>query len=213
MKRAQGKSNIDIVKGYLDGERPFIQVGYVGDKDKYIIRKEGETWTDASGKNWIQTATGPQAVTRVMDIIREEMNDKCACCGREIRWGTKQDRKMYNRTKKCLDCVAKEETDLRAKGQFKLYETKKMIENELSYLSDIKQKLRESKNYLESEESKTLTWANSTGMVEEWSNEARGELKEHIQKDWVTCLKKIKAAEKELKKVNEKIAEVLNKKS
>jgi len=147
-----------------------------------------------------------------MDIIREETNDKCECCGREVRWGTKQDRKMFYRTKKCLDCVAKEETDLRAKGQFKLYETKKLIENELSYLKDIKQKLRESKDYLESEDSKTLTWANSTGMVEEWSNEARGELKKNIQKDWVTCLKKIKSAEKELKKVNEEISKVLKKK-
>ena len=212
MKRAQGKSNIDIIKGYVSGERPFLQVGYTGDADKYIIRKEGETWTDASGKQWIQKASGPQAVTRIMDIIREEMNDKCSCCGREIRWGTRQDRKMYNRTKRCLDCVAKEETDLRIKGQFKLYETKKLIENELSYLLDIKQKLRESKDYLESDDSKTLTWANQTGMVEEWSNEARGELKKNIKKDWVTCLKKIKAAEKELKKVNTEIDKVLNKK-
>jgi hypothetical protein len=88
-----------------------------------------------------------------------------------------------------------------------------MIENEISYLADIKQKLRESKDYLESDDSKILTWANQTGMVEEWSNEARGELKERIQKDWSTCLKKIKTAEKELKKVNEKINEILKEKN
>lgn len=212
MKRAQGKSNIDIVKGYLQGERPFLQVGYTGDKDKYIIRQENETWTDSSGKQWIQTKSGPQAVTRVMDIIRDEMNDKCECCNREIRWGTRQDRKMFYRTKKCLDCVAKEETTLRIKGQYKLYEAKKLIENELSYLLEIKQKLRESKDYLESDDSKTLTWANQTGMVEEWSNEARGELKKNVQKDWVTCLKKIKAAEKELKKVNDEINKIVDSK-
>jgi hypothetical protein len=211
MKRAQGKSNIDIVKGYLEGERPFLQVGYTGE-DKYIIRQENETWTDSSGKQWIQTKSGPQAVTRVMDIVREEMNDKFKCCNKEIRWGTRQDRKMFYRTKKCLDCVAKEETTLRIKGQYKLYETRKLIENELSYLLDIKQKLRESKDYLESDESKTLTWANQTGMVEEWSNEARGELKKNIQKDWVTCLKKIKSAEKELKKVNEEINKIVDNK-
>lgn len=211
MKRAQGKSNIDIVKGYLQGERPFLQVGYTGE-DKYVIRQENETWTDSSGKQWIQTKSGPQAVTRVMDIIREEINDKCECCNKEIRWGTKQDRKMFYRTKKCLDCVAKEETTLRIKGQYKLYETRKLIENELSYLLDIKQKLRESKDYLESDASKTLTWANQTGMVEEWSNEARGELKKNIQKDWVTCLKKIKSAEKELKKVNEEINKIVDNK-
>lgn len=211
MKRAQGKSNIDIVKGYLAGERPFLQVGYVGDKDKYIVRKEGETWTDVSGKNWIQTASGPQAVTRVMDIIREETNDKCECCGREIRWGTKQDRKVYYRTKKCLDCLVDEETKLRLKGQFKLYETRKLLENELSYLNDIKQKLRESKDYLASAESKTMTYVNSNGLVEEWSNEAREDLQKHVEKDWVTCLKKITAAEKELKKVNDEIKKIVDK--
>jgi hypothetical protein len=213
MKHAKNTSNINIVRSYLNNERPFLQVGYTGDHDKYIIRKEGEKWSDSSGKQWIQTANGPRSVTRVMDIIRDEVDDKCSCCGREIRWGTKQDRKMFHKTKKCLDCVSEEETSLRIKGQFKLYETKKMIENEISYLADIKQKLRESKDYLESDDSKILTWANQTGMVEEWSNEARGELKERIQKDWSTCLKKIKTAEKELKKVNEKINEILKEKN
>ncbi len=102
-----------------------------------------------------------------------------------------------------------EETQLKIKGKYKLYETKKLLENELSYLNDIRQKLKESKDYLESEDSKTLTWANSTGMVEEWSNEARGELLENVKKDFVTCLKKIKAAEKELKKVDGEISKVL----
>lgn len=209
MKKASGKSNIDIVRNYLSGERPFVQVGYTGDADKYIVRKEGETWTDSSGKNWIQTSSGPQTVTRVMDIIREETNDRCENCNREIRWGNKYDRKMFNRTKKCFDCLVEEETNMRLRGQFKLYETKKLIENELSYLKDIKQKLKESKEYLNSEASKTLTYVNSTGMVEEWSNEARKELQDNVQKDWVTCLKKIKAAEEELKKVNDEISRVL----
>jgi hypothetical protein len=211
MKRAHGKSNIDILRNYVSGERPFLQVGYTGDADKYIIRKEGETWTDVSGKQWIQTKSGPQAVTRIMDIIREEINDKCSCCGREIRWGTRQDRKMFHKTGKCFDCLVEEETQLRIKGQYKLYEAKKMIENELSYLNDVRQKLKESKDYLESEDSKTLTWANSTGMVEEWSNDARAELLENVKKDFVTCLKKIKAAEKELKKVTTEIEKITKK--
>lgn len=203
------KKNIDIVQDYLNGERPIIQVGYKGDMDKYIIRKVGERWTDSSGKEWEQKDYGPSAVTRVSDIIREEMEQKCECCGREIRWGSRQDRKMFYKTKKCLDCTAEEETQLRVKGKFKLYEAKKLLENEISYLNDVRQKLKESKDYLESDDSKTLKWANQTGMVEEWSNEARGELLENVKKDFVTCLKKIKAAEKELKKVNDEISKVL----
>lgn len=203
------KKNIDIVRDYLAGERPVIQVGYTGDINKYIIRKVGEKWTDSSGKEWEQKEHGPVAVTKVSDIIREEMNQRCECCKREIRWGSRQDRKIFYRTKKCLDCLVEEETQLRIKGKFKLYETKKIIENELSYLNDIRQKLKESKDYLESEDSKTIKWANSNGMVEEWSNEVRGELLENVKKDFVTCLKKIKSAEKELKKVNDEISKVL----
>jgi hypothetical protein len=71
------KKNIEIVQDYLKGERPIIQVGYTGDMDKYIIRKVGERWTDAGGKEWEQKDYGPVAVTRVSDIIREEMAQKC----------------------------------------------------------------------------------------------------------------------------------------
>jgi hypothetical protein len=201
------KKNIDIVRDYLAGERPYIKVGYTGDINKYIIRKVGERWTDSSGKEWEQKEYGPSAVTKVTDIIREEMEEKCECCGREIRWGSRQDRKMFYRTKKCLDCTVDEETQLRLKGQFKLYETKKLIENELSYLNDIRVKLKESKEYLETHD--VLQFPNGNGQMETWSNEARDELLEGVKKDFVTCLKKIKSAEKELKKVNDEISKTL----
>jgi hypothetical protein len=201
--------NTDIIKSYLAGERPYVKVGYTGDKDKYIIRKTGERWTDSGGREWEQKESGPQTVTRVMDIIRAEMNEKCTCCKREIRWGTKHDRKMYFKTKKCFDCLIEEETQLRLKGKFKLYETKKLLENELSYLSDIKQKLKESKEYLASEGSKKLTYVNSNGFVEEWDNNVRAELAISVEKDLKTCLKKIKEGEKELKKINNEIDAVL----
>ena len=203
------KKNIDIVRDYLNGERPVIQVGYTGDMDKYIIRKVGERWTDSSGKEWEQKDYGPVAVTRVSDIIREEMSQKCSCCKREIRWGDKYDRKMYYRTEKCFDCLIEEETMLRIKGQYKLYETKKLIENELSYLHDVKKKLKEAKEYLASDDSKKFTYVNSNGLVEEWDNNARAELTKNVEKDWKTCLKKIKSAEKELKKVNGEIDKTL----
>jgi len=203
------KKNIDIVQDYLNGERPVIQVGYKGDLDKYIIRKTGERWVDSSGREWEQKEYGPVAVTRVSDIIREEMNQKCTCCKREIRWGDKYDRKMYYKTEKCFDCLVEEETMLRIKGQYKLYETKKLIENELSYLHDVKKKLKEAKEYLSSDESKKFTYVNSNGFVEEWDNNARAELTENVEKDWKTCLKKIKSAEKELKKVNGEIDKTL----
>ncbi len=116
---------------------------------------------------------------------------------------------MFYKTKKCFDCLIEEETQLRIKGQFKLYETKKLLENEISYLNDVRQKLKESKEYLASDASKTLTYVNSNGFVEEWDNVSRQELTESIEKDFKNCLKKIKSAEKELKKTNDAINKVL----
>ena len=51
MKKAQNKSNIEIVKGYLSGERPFSQLGWTPD---LIERREGEVWNDAQGKSWVK---------------------------------------------------------------------------------------------------------------------------------------------------------------
>jgi hypothetical protein len=82
-----------------------------------------------------------------------------------------------------------------------------LIENELAYLEDVRQHLKDSKDYLDSH--KQLTYVNGNGLVEEWDNVSRDELLENVKKDFVTCLKKIKAAQKELKKVNAEISKVL----
>lgn len=204
MKRLKNKSNLETIKNYLDGERPFLQVGYTGDVNKYIIRKVGETWTDAQGKTWIEKETGPQTVTPLMDMIREEIGiDKCTECGLEIRWGKKLDRKMYNKTHKCFDCLVKEETMLRIRGQYPLYEKRKMLENERSWLLDIKVKLEEAKKY--TEEHKVLTYVNSNGLVEEWENTARDDVLKDIKKDFVKCLKEIKRVEAALKEVEAEV--------
>ena len=208
MKRANNKSNLDIVRGYLNSERPFIQVGYAGDKDKYIIRKEGEKWTDSSGKTWVQTKYGKQSHTPIMDMIRKETQQHCSVCKRDIRWGDRLDRKMFGKTHKCYECLVEEETMLRIKGKFKLYEAKKLIENEIGYLNDVKDKLKSSREYLKT--NKVITFVNSNGLVEEWKHEARKELMAEMQKDWVTCLKKLKSAQLELDKVNEEINKALS---
>ena len=198
------KKNIDIVRDYLNGDRPFVKVGYTGDVNKYIIRKDGETWTDSAGKEWIQKNGSPQTVTRVMDIVRELSNQKCSKCSREIRWGSRQDAKFHAKTGMCMDCLVEEETLMRANGQYKSYERKKMLSNELNHLQDMKKYLAEGKQYLK--EHKVFTFVNSNGLVEEWANEARDEVLANVQKDFVKCLKEIKRVEGELKKVNDEIS-------
>jgi hypothetical protein len=195
------KKNIDIVRDYLNDERPFTKVGYTGDADKYVVRSDGDTWEDSSGKQWIQKNGTAQSVTRVLDIVRAEINDKCFKCDREIRWGTKHDSKMHAKTGMCFDCLVEEETLMRAQGKFKEYERKKMFSNELAHLKSVKKHIQDSKEYLK--DHREFTFVNSNGMVEKWDNHAFEDLKKSLKKDFVRCLKEIRRVEAELKTVSD----------
>lgn len=197
------KKNIDIVRDYLNGERPVIQVGYTAE-DKYIIRQEGEKWTDSMGKEWEWKNGTARSVTRIMDIVREQMNVKCSKCSCEIRWRGHQDEKLHAKTGMCMDCLVVYETQLRARGQFKNYEKQKLLKNELSHLKDVKKYLEESKQYLE--EHKVFTFVNSNGLVEEWDNAAASDVRKSLKKDFARCLKEIKRVEKELKIVEDELS-------
>lgn len=199
------KSNIEMVRDYLKGDRPITIVGYEEPAEqKHDV---GERWTDSSGREWEQKENGPTRVTKVIDIVRAEMDDRCSVCGCEIRWGSRHDRKFYNKTGKCFDCLIKEETDLRIKGQYKLYEHKKILENQRTYLLDIRSKLREAFDF--TKEHKELTYVNSNGFVERWENDARDDLLKSLKKDFVACLKAIRNVETELKNAEAEIASVL----
>lgn len=200
------KSNIEIVKDYLSGERPITIVGYEAPAEqKHAV---GEKWTDAQGREWEQKENGPTRVTKVIDIVHAELDDRCSDCGCEIRWGSRHDRKFFNRTGKCFDCLIKEETTLRVRGQYKLYERKKILSNQRTYLLDIRTKLREAFDF--TKEHKELTYVNSNGFVERWENDARDDLLKNIRKDFVACLKAIRETEDELKKVEKEISATLN---
>lgn len=195
MKYGKNTSNIEMVRKMQQGERPITTVGYVGDKGKHVIRELGEKWTDSSGKEWIQAKSGPQTVTRVMDIVREESNCRCSACSREIRWGTRLDEKVYAKTGMCLDCLTDYETELKHRGVYAQYENKKMLENQLSYLKDLEKKLTEAKEY---SSRNTFTYVNSNGLIEEWANNAKDTLVENLNKDLAECSKAIKQTEEDI---------------
>lgn len=194
MKHCANKSNLAIVRDYLNGERPFIQVGYRAE-DKYIIRKEGEEWTDINGKQWKETKTGPVSInTPVLDMVRETY--KCTKCGKDT-WigGDRLDTKMVRKTGKCFDCLIEEETQLKISGLFHYYEKVKLTRNKLAYLVVFKNKLKEAYDYAKKE--KKITYIHSSGEEEVWTNEGHAELLQNIRKDYKQCCKDIFYTEKE----------------
>jgi hypothetical protein len=195
MKKATGKSNLAIVRDYLNGERPFIQVGYTADSE-FSSRKDGEIWEDANGKKWIKKNGTKRAINNVNTSIIESTKCRCKDCNMDIRWGNRYDEILYNKTGRCQECLAKFETQLRVKGKYEEYEQNKMLRNQLSQAKEFRIKVQESYNFVSSHQK--ISFPNGDGTSDEWTIERR----ENILKDLKTDLKKI---DKQILKIEKKL--------
>lgn len=149
-RKTSGKSNIDIVKDYLAGVRPFTQVGYTGDVNHY--RENGEKWIDIHGVEWEKRDGKSIRLTRTQgDIIREAIGDGQSCkkCKLQLKWGNRQDSKLIRRTGLCVECLTDYETKLRILGLYEAYERYHLASHELGYLKEAKEKIKETIEYFE----------------------------------------------------------------
>lgn len=200
MKKASGKSNLDIIKDYLEGNRPFVQVGYVPPAAER--HKDGDVWTDKDGIEWIQV--GASKISKKVFETREATRQICPVCKRDISWSNNQnDAKFFNKTGKCYDCVIEEEHQMRLDGTFDTYEKMKVIHNQRSFLNELKQKIVESIDWMKNKSNK-LEYLNSDGTMETWTDrsmdtllaEAELDLKE-VNKAIILCSESISMLEKE----------------
>lgn len=201
MKKASGKSNLDIIKDYLEGNRPFVQVGYVPPTEEK--HKDGDVWTDKDGIEWIQV--GSSKISKKVFDTREATRQICPRCKRDILWSNNHnDQKFFNKTGKCYDCVIEEEHQMRLDGTFDTYEKIKVINNQRSFLNELKQKIVESIDWMKNKSNK-LEYINSDGTLESWTDrnmdslltEAEIDLKE-VNKAIILCNESISMLEKEL---------------
>ena len=195
MKKASGKSNLAIVRDYLNGERPFIQVGYTADSD-FASRKEGEIWEDANGKKWIKKNGTKRAINNVNSSTIESTKRHCKDCNMDIRWGNRYDEILYNKTGRCQECLAKFETQLRLTGKYEEYEQNKLLRNQLSQAKEFRTKVQESYDFVSSHQK--ISFPNGDGTMDEWTIERR----ENILKDLKADLKKI---DKQILKIEKKL--------
>lgn len=191
MKKCKNRSNISIVRDYLNGITVCPQFGYIGDKDKF--REIGEEWEDVHGKTWKKTEVGIISVNKQADFIRNLIDKKCKC-GQEIKWGTKRDQYFFNRTGLCENCLIDYETKLRITGIYPDYEKYKLLSYEFGYLNDIKVKIQETIDYFSTERGDVTMICNSDGFTERWGNTNRKSI--------------LKTAKKDLRLANKRIEEV-----
>ena len=198
--KKQNKSNVEIVKNYLAGERPFIRVGYSAATKK---RKVGEQWVDNNGVKWEQRDGYKTRVNEQAEIIRTASKQVCSC-GQEIRFSGKLDELFYRKTGKCFDCLIKEETEYRVLGVFHLYERYKLISNYYGFIIDMKSKIEDSIYYFEKDEGKSLDiLCNSEGFIEKFKGLNTMELLENAKKDLQEVDKTIETVAKDMKDAKE----------
>lgn len=206
MKKASGKSNLSIVRDYLEGTRPFIQVGY----DENVAlqsRKEGEEWEDSNGVKWIKKNGYKHRVSKKAQYVFEQ---RCTICNADMKWGNYLDQKIYPKTQRCYECNIEFEGVLRSRGIYNDYEKFKLINNELSMMKDFKSKVVDSINYLENytPQTKDLQFFNEDGSNEIWVDDT--DRREIVLKDLRADLEKVNdgiaLAESELIKLNYNIA-------
>lgn len=195
MKHVKNKSNISIVKDYLEGNRPFTQIGYVPEAKS---RSVGERWTDFRGVEWEQRNGYKTRINHQADIIRKVLEQKCKC-GQAMKWGSRLDNLFYSKTGMCEKCLIDYETKLRILGIYPVYEKYKLLSNEIGFLKDAKQKLKEIIKFFTDNSGDVELLCNSEGFTERFKNTN----KEKILRDSRADLTKIRRRLTEISKEKE----------
>lgn len=191
----------DFLK-YAGGDDSVLTI-QSGWKPKNVKRKIGDIWSDSKGFKWIQKNGYVCSHNETAEIIRKNSKKICKDCGKDIDWGSKLDKKMFNLSNRCFDCNVAYETKLKITGKYELYEHHKMLNNQFSYLQEIKTKIKEL--YKEIPKDHT-TFSDITGLdntlvqEEKWSTLSKSDLKIEYLKDFKQVCKQMSLIKKELKK-------------
>lgn len=125
-------------------------------------RKEGEVWEDLDGRKWTVKNGIKQNVTK-LDLAKTPWF--CPAC--EKAMGHRLDTKYYNLRGKCMDCVIKEETQMRWNGTWAEYEREKLKQNYIGFLKD---KIQEFQDYHDTVSAPEFLYADNEKilMMEKW---------------------------------------------
>lgn len=133
------------------------------DKDKHVLRKVGDKWTDSEGKEWEQMKG-----YKVQNNIRVSAFERPRNCAKEqcsFGWH-KLDRKFDGIHGLCFDCGIKKEHEMRTDGTWEAYEKERVGLNIKAWLKDAEQEVEELKDGIK----EAYEYVNEDGTREEWKS-------------------------------------------
>lgn len=164
MKKSSGMSNLDIVRSYVAGERPFIQVGY-DDNLENANRKDGEEWIDSLGRSWKYQHGYKVRISKKSKIVNEK---RCTECNADTRWGNYLDDRVWPKTGLCYDCFTERETKYKIAGVWDIYNKLRDLKNEKTAILDLKTNFSEAKDYCENHTGDDVAFQEEDGTIEKW---------------------------------------------
>lgn len=193
---------IDTVFGRTDDNQTTF--GYEKEADKK--REVGEKWVDGEGVEWEQKDGFRTNLTK-MDKVREYLQKVSKCSSSEcktIKYST-ADKKAIVKATLCVDCLAKQETQLRVDGTWDFYEDYKITLNKLGYVRDMKVQLEEAYEGVKQQ----VEMVNENGTISNWQWDIDIEkVKKDIKKDIDGAYEAIEALLERKLALEEKLVEL-----
>lgn len=156
--------------------------------------KEGDVWTDSDGRSWTIKNGIKQNVTK-LDLAKTPWF--CPVCTKSM--GHRLDTKFWMMTGKCMDCVIKEETEIRRQGKWEQYEKRKLQQN---YVASLRDHINQLQDYHDTITAPSFVHADNERilMIEKWDVDI-----EKIKADLVKDIDELKThlAECEAEMINE----------
>jgi hypothetical protein len=118
-----------------EGEK--IVFGWRGEPEP--TRKEGDVWEDINGRKWTIKNGIRQTVTKLDDAKTPWW---CPRCRKPLNH--RFDMKFWRIRGHCMDCVIKDETEIRRQGKWEEYERKIMLRN---YIAQVEDRIAELQSY------------------------------------------------------------------
>ena len=181
LKRTFQEKDLQRARNLISGQYGAATTSQVGYEKVEEEHKEGDVWTDGSGKTWT-IEDGIKVSVPKLQKARDlhQIPLMCPRCGKPMN--TRLDKKIYPLHGMCYDCVLKFEEALKRAGLYKEYERNIVLGNLTGFLRRVKDMLEDE------QKDQKIGFVTGEGEIENWGTSTV--LSDHLA-DWIKVMSEI----------------------